>query len=571
MALPQAAIAVTGTIDVLSSAALVDLGGAVTITGTLTSGPACVGDRSLALEWRAADSGVYATVGEGTTDADGTFAFEQNQQHSGRYRVSAPAAGSCEAAISDPVLVRVRARVDSTLLAGSLSVGSCVEVTASVMPPKPGQTVQLERRRGDTWEVLETLTLDDGSRVSASPCFAWEDVGVVRLRVRWPAQDQVNATGTGSTLGLRIELARWMQRIADLIGRRAMSVSVGEAGSFLYERAPDVRRTPASNTKLLLSMALLDRLGEDDVVRTRLASASEIRHGVLRGDLWIVGRGDPEVDAGMLAALARRVVGLGITRVAGRVRGATTWFLHDWDAPGWHDNARDYVAMPTALAFEGNVDRRGRNVADPEERAAQALTGKLEKIGVSVRRRPGQGTPPRGAVELASVASRPLRPVLARMLRPSDNFYAEMLGKRLGAHSGPPGTIAKGAAAIEAWVSSNGVSFDVNDNSGLSYANRVSTHGIVRLLWVAEAAAWGPALFAALPSGGQGTLRHRFATVQVRAKTGTLTDISALSGWVWLERLEGWGEFSILSSGMPKYRASELEDKIVRILQNHAR
>jgi D-alanyl-D-alanine carboxypeptidase/D-alanyl-D-alanine-endopeptidase (penicillin-binding protein 4) len=486
--------------------------------------------------------------------------------------VTAPVDGSCEPVVSEPVLVRVRARVDSTLLAGSLSVGSCVEVAASVTPSKPGQTVELQRRRGSAWETVETLTLDATSRASASPCFAWEDVGVVELRVRWPAQDAVNATATGPTLGLRIELARWMRRIEDLIGRRAMTVSVGEAGGFLYERRPGVMRTPASNTKLLLSMALLDRFGPDDVARTHVASAAEVRGGVLRGDLWMVGRGDPEVDAGTLAALARRIAALDITRIAGRVRGSTAYFLHDWDAPGWHDNARDYVAMPTALAFEGNVDRRGRNVRDPEERAARALTGKLEKLGVSVRGRPGAGRPPADATDLGSVASRPLRSILVRLLRPSDNFYAEMLGKRLGAaRSGPPGTIAKGAAAIEAWVASNGASFEVNDGSGLSYANRVSTQGIVRLLWVAEAEPWLPALFGALPSGGQGTLRHRLASVRVRAKTGTLTDISALSGWVWLERLETWGEFSILSRGMPKYRASDLEDKIVRILQNQAR
>lgn len=562
----------TASIDVTTSATVVDLGDDVTIAGTLSSGPACVGGRGLALEWRAADSGVYATVGRGTTDADGTFAFEQAQQHSGRYRVTAPAADSCEAAVSDPMPVRVRVRVDSTLLAGSLAVGSCVEVTVAVTPPKPGQTVELQRRRGATWETVETLTLDGASRAGASPCFAWDDLGVVELRVRWPAQDAVNATGTGTTLGLRIELARWMRRIEDLIGTRSMSVSVGDAGSFLYEQAPRALRTPASNTKLLLSMALLDRFGPDDVVPTSVASAAEVRHGVLRGDLWVLGRGDPEVDAGTLAALARRVAAHGITRIAGRVRGATTYFLHDWDAPGWRDNARDYVAMPTALAFEGNVDRRGRAVTDPEERAARALTGRLEKLGVAVRGRPGAGRPPSDAAELASVASRPLRPVLGRLLRPSDNFYAEMLGKRLGAaRSGPPGTIAKGAAAIEAWIGSHGVSFDVNDASGLSYANRVSTHGMVRLLWVAEAEAWGRALFRALPSGGQGTLRHRLATVEVRAKTGTLTDISALSGWVWLERLESWGEFSILSKGMPKYRAADLEDKIVRILQNQAR
>jgi hypothetical protein len=64
-------------------------------------------------------------------------------------------------------------------------------------------------------------------------------------------------------------------------------------------------------------------------------------------------------------------------------------------------------------------------------------------------------------------------------------------------------------------------------------------------------------------------LRHRLASVR-SAKTGIATDTSALSagsGWSGSRR----GEFSIPSRGMPKYRASDLEDKIVRILQNQAR
>jgi D-alanyl-D-alanine carboxypeptidase len=56
----------------------------------------------------------------------------------------------------------------------------------------------------------------------------------------------------------------------------------------------------------------------------------------------------------------------------------------------------------------------------------------------------------------------------------------------------------------------------------------------------------------------------------VRAKTGTLIDISALSGWVWLEQEGAWGEFSIMSRGMSKGDAVAIEDRIVRILANRA-
>jgi D-alanyl-D-alanine carboxypeptidase len=58
--------------------------------------------------------------------------------------------------------------------------------------------------------------------------------------------------------------------------------------------------------------------------------------------------------------------------------------------------------------------------------------------------------------------------------------------------------------------------------------------------------------------------------VKVRAKTGTLIDISALSGWVWMAQESAWGEFSIMSRGMSKSEAVAIEDRIVRILANRA-
>jgi D-alanyl-D-alanine carboxypeptidase/D-alanyl-D-alanine-endopeptidase (penicillin-binding protein 4) len=419
---------------------------------------------------------------------------------------------------------------------------------------------------------MTELVLDADSRATARPCFGSDDVGLVRLRLRWLAQDVLNAAGTSPALSFQITEAGWMQRIDDVAAGRSVSVSVGDAGAFLYGRAAMTPRTPASNEKLVLSMALLDGLGPDFRMETRAAAGDDPANGVIHGDLWILGRGDPEVGGRTMRALARQVAASGISRVDGSVMGATTYFRRDWTAPGWNLAARDYVARPTALVFEGNLDAQGRDVRDPERLAAEALTRSLATEGVRVRRPAGSGVPPAGLTDIASVRSRRLHAILAKMLRPSDNFIAEVLGKRLGVEeAGAPGTIAKGAAAIEAFAASHQVDVDPFDSSGLSYHDRVTAQGLVRLLWVAEQATWGPALFHALPQGGQGTLRHRLAHVELHAKTGTLTGISALSGWVWLERRQTWGEFSILSSGMSKDAASEIEDRIVRILQNQAR
>ena len=167
--------------------------------------------------------------------------------------------------------------------------------------------------------------------------------------------------------------------------------------------------------------------------------------------------------------------------------------------------------------------------------------------------------------------SDPLAEIMRRMNMVSSNFRAEVLGKMLGAtRIRPPGTIAKGARVIETFAASRGVRVTAHDSSGLSYDNRVSAEGIVELLTDAERAPWGEILRGTLPAGGEGTLDGRLETVTLRAKTGTLIDVSALSGWVWLEREDAWAAFSILSSGMDEDRAKTIENKIVRVVSANA-
>jgi len=559
------------TASLVASPPAITVGDTVQLSGAVGQDPSCLGPRPVQLEWQRADSASWTVVASSDTAADGTFAITDGPQYSGAYRVSLAAVGGCQAAGSDPVAVGVRTLVDSSLIASSLTAGSCPTIHATVSPDKSGQNVELQRLSGSAWQTVETLALDASSSASTSPCFGWEDIGVVRLRVRWPKQDEVNEPAIGIVLALRIEKADWMRRIDHLVAGRAVSVSVGDEGSFLYQRADTEPRIPASNEKLLLSMALLDTFGPGRRIETHAATAS-LQQGVVQGNLWILGRGDPEITAARMAALARHLVAAGVQKVRGRVMGSTGYFAHDWWATGWkRHRTRLYVAPPTALTFQGNVVN-GRFTREPEAFAARSLTKQLEKRGVAVVGRAGSGEPPEGLADVAIVRSRPLRSILAAMDRPSDNFYAEVLGKVLGAKAaGLPGTIAKGAAAIRDWVAGHGVDFSLYDGSGLSYANRVTARGILQLLWVADAAAWGPVLREALATGGQGTLEDRLHGVKVRAKTGTLDGVSALSGWVWLEKEGAWTEFSILSRGMPKWIASSIEDAIIRVLTNSAR
>ena len=169
---------------------------------------------------------------------------------------------------------------------------------------------------------------------------------------------------------------------------------------------------------------------------------------------------------------------------------------------------------------------------------------------------------------LATIYSSPLVDIVRRQNVDSLNLDAEVLTKLLGGVGfGPPGSIAKGARAIQRWARRHGADVVTHDGSGLSYTDRVSTNGIVRLLSAADGEPWGRALRSTLPAAGEGTLGGRLLGVSLRAKTGTLLQrVSALSGWVWLRQRRRWAEFSILSSGLAKPRAVALEDAIVSIV-----
>jgi D-alanyl-D-alanine carboxypeptidase/D-alanyl-D-alanine-endopeptidase (penicillin-binding protein 4) len=310
-----------------------------------------------------------------------------------------------------------------------------------------------------------------------------------------------------------------------------------DAGRVLYAARPDVARPPASVQKLYTTSTALLRLGPDATFATEvLATETPGPDGVLRGDLWLRGSGDPTLTTSRVRALAGHVTATGIASVHGSIAGDGTVF--DGLPGSYRTGGRFDRDMGGALSGL-SVDRGllgGRGQTAPALIAARALAHELRRDRVGVAGKTEVGRTPLAAHVVATTASPPLRALVAATNRPSDNLYAEALLKNLGARFGGAGTTAAGAAVVRSQLAGFGVYPTIADGSGLARANRTTPRQVVRLLEHMDGDEVGGVFKASLPVAARtGTLRTRMrgtaAAGRCRAKTGTIFAVSALAGY----------------------------------------
>src|SRR6185437_3711499 len=134
----------------------------------------------------------------------------------------------------------------------------------------------------------------------------------------------------------------------------------------------------------------------------------------------------------------------------------------------------------------------------------------LGAAGVSIRSEVARGVTPAGAQSLAGVSS----PTMSRLVEATDvysnNFFAEMLVKLLGAHFGAAGTTAAGTDVVQRFARGSGSAIQAIDGSGLTRGNRASPYAVVRLLQGVRAGAVGDEFIQDLAlTGHEGTVADR--------------------------------------------------------------
>ena len=342
-------------------------------------------------------------------------------------------------------------------------------------------------------------------------------------------------------------------------GEECLVVSV--AGRRIVAADPTTPLVPASNQKLITSVAALTALGPETRFTTSVASAAPLAdRGVVDGDLYFIGGGDPLLATDSyvaiddpprpntdLEALADDLVAAGLREVRGDVVGDDSRWDDEIDVAAWPNRtlSRSKPGALTALAVnkgfatwpDGPDDPTGPELAeDPAANSAELLIALLRDRGVTITGAGRSGDAPEEVTTLASIDSLTVAELVDQMNTYSDNTTAEMLLKEVGRVRSGEGSTEVGAAAATQILTELGLPTDgvvVLDGSGLA-ADEVTCDLLAAIL---ETNGRDSELASGLPVAGEtGTLRTRFlgtdAKGRLRAKSGFLNQSTALSGFV---------------------------------------
>ena len=215
-------------------------------------------------------------------------------------------------------------------------------------------------------------------------------------------------------------------------------------------------------------------------------------------------------------------------------------------------------------------------VWEPTRYALDLFRQSLEEQDIKLLGTIKVGKSPEKGTTLATHQSMPLKDLVIPFMKLSNNGHAEILIKEMGRVIKGNGDWKKGLDVMRTEITKLGVNTStlvVRDGSGISHINLIPANEISQLLFSIQKEDWFPSYFNSLPNGGNserlvgGTLRNRLKTIaNVKAKTGSITTVSSLSGYIETISGEKFIFSIILNNLMEDFDWKEIEDKIVEII-----
>lgn len=363
---------------------------------------------------------------------------------------------------------------------------------------------------------------------------------------------------TDSTLIDSVRVPEWGERVIEklhLLAEEAdrsyynTGISVydltGDSLVFAYNQQKMMR--PASTQKLLTAISALDVLGGDHQYRTAVYADGSITSNangtsVLNGSIYIIGDFDPNLSADHLKQIAGAIKNLGIQQISGRLYADLSMKDTLCLGNGWCWDDKNPYLTPLSLGGDAYHCTRAKiNRYKPSLSFLQGLAAQLRTLGISSNGCGIATYKPTNNSTLVCTITHSVRDIMIQMLKDSDNLYAESMFFQLAADKKKGIGWKDCAEVVESVISKTGAPTSyakVADGSGLSLYNYVTASLHVAMLRYAYhyEHIFNP-LFACLPIAGvDGTLENRMtsgaAYKKVHAKTGTVTGVSALAGYV---------------------------------------
>lgn len=426
-----------------------------------------------------------------------------------------------------------------------------------------------------------------------------------------------------------------------------MVVQDPKSGSVLFQSRANDLFCPASNTKILTSIAALKFFGPNFQYQTSLHTYLEnIKENTLKDNLYIIFRGDPTLSSADLFNMLSHLKTKGIKQIEGNIIIDDKAFEDPAYAPGWTwDSINWYYSAPiTSIILNENkvrfkipksemlydqikIEQEDKNIPlqrfksdvtavtfdesehecrlnatvknndisltgcwpeektptfielaldNPQKLAQELIIADLKKLGITLTGKISFASAPKDVPAIATKHSQPLKLLLYKVLADSNNIYAESLTKALGLVYLGEGSFQTGTRAIQTILDKETKTelskLPLSDGSGQSRYNLISPLIIVQLLNHMYHDPNFSVFYKALSVNGKsGTLAARMKTKEltgkVVAKTGSVTGISALSGYFTANNGKEY-IFSVLINHSDKnsYSLKAFEDKLCKLL-----
>lgn len=299
-----------------------------------------------------------------------------------------------------------------------------------------------------------------------------------------------------------------------------------DADSAIYCHNERQLMRPASTMKLLTAITAIDKLGGSYQFKTDLCYTGEVTDGTLTGNIYCVGGFDPRFNIDDMRAFVESIRKMGVDTIRGTIYADKSMKDEAQYGEGWCWDDDNPILSPLLVGRKDVfIDR---------------FVQELREAGIVVDAFTGQGRKPDDAFCICR-RFHTIDQVLMRMLKESDNLYAESMFYQIGAASGSqPATAHSARSVMNRLIKKVGLDpkrYNIADGSGLSLYNYVTAELEVRMLRYAfKNNNIYLHLHPSLPQAGtDGTLRKRmtspFTQGNVYAKTGTLSGISSLAGY----------------------------------------